>query len=180
MGRLNAPAPDFALDGIVNGQARRVRLSDFRGRWGVLVFDPADFTLVCPTEIRGFQARRPEFARRDCDILGVSVDDVESHRAWAVELGGAEFPLLSDSEDPQHEPGRDDEGVHDDDVLDGGRATAPGGRHFRLGGAPIEIGRDLAVVRRRVDGPGRRDVGPGVTVPGRSPRTPPRPSRRPR
>ena len=71
----------------------------------MLVFYPADFTFVCPTEIRGFQARRPEFARRDCDIVGVSVDDVESHRAWAVELlGGVEFPLLSDPGDPQHEP----------------------------------------------------------------------------
>ena len=131
MVRLNAPAPDFALDGIANGQARRVRLSDFRGRWVVLFFYPADFTFVCPTEIHGFQARRPEFTRRDCDILGVSVDNVESHRAWAVELGGVEFPLLSDPEDPQHEPGRDDEGVHDDDVLDGGpgdgaRTLAPG------------------------------------------------------
>jgi len=180
MVRLNAPAPDFALDGVANDLARRVRLSDFRGRWVVLFFYLADFTFVCPTEIRGFQARRPAFARRDSDILGVSVEDVESHRAWAVELGGVEFPLLSDPEDPQHEPGRDDEGVHDDDVLDGGRATAPGGRHFRLGGAPIEIGRDLAVVRRRVDGPGRGASGPEVTVPGRSPRTPPRPSRLPR
>ena len=65
MVRLNAPAPDFALDGIANGQARRVRLSDVPRSSGV----------------RGFQARRPEFARRDCDIVGVSVDAVESHRA---------------------------------------------------------------------------------------------------
>ena len=58
MVRLNAPAPDVALDASVDGQARRVRLSDFRGRWVVLFFYPADFTFVCPTEIRGFQARR--------------------------------------------------------------------------------------------------------------------------
>jgi AhpC/TSA family len=131
----------------------------------VLFFYPVDFTFVCPTEIRGFQARRTEFTRRDCDILGASVDDIESHRGWAVELGGMEFPLLSDPAGPQHEPGSDDEGVQDDDVLDGDRATAPGGRHFHLGGAPIEICRDLAVVRRRVDGPGRRGVGPGCHRP---------------
>jgi peroxiredoxin (alkyl hydroperoxide reductase subunit C) len=81
MGRLNAPAPDFALDGIANGQARQVRPSDFRGRWVVLFFYPADFTFVFPTEIRGFQARRTELGRLGCDVLAVSVDDVESHRA---------------------------------------------------------------------------------------------------
>jgi peroxiredoxin (alkyl hydroperoxide reductase subunit C) len=61
----------------------------------VLFFYPADFTFVCPTEIRGFHARRAEFARADCQILAVSVDDIESHRAWATELGVG-YPLLSD------------------------------------------------------------------------------------
>lgn len=93
---LNVPAPDVALDAVVDGQVRRIRLGDFRGRWVVLCFYPADFTFVCPTEIRGFQARRTEFSGRGAEILAVSVDDVESHRAWAAELGGVAFPLLSD------------------------------------------------------------------------------------
>jgi alkyl hydroperoxide reductase subunit AhpC len=94
--RLNTPAPDIVLDGIADDRVRSYRLSDFRGHWVVLFFYPADFTFVCPTEIRGFHARRAEFAQRDCQILGVSVDDVESHRAWVNELGGVGFPLLSD------------------------------------------------------------------------------------
>jgi alkyl hydroperoxide reductase subunit AhpC len=73
MVKLNAPAPDVALDATADGQVRRIRLSDFRGRCVVLFFYPADFTFVYPTEIRGFQARRDDFARRDCEILGVSV-----------------------------------------------------------------------------------------------------------
>ena len=93
---LNAPAPEVALDGVADGRTQPYRLSDFRGRWVVLFFYPADFTFVCPTEIRGFHARRADFAQRDCQILAVSVDDVESHRAWAQELGGVGFPLLSD------------------------------------------------------------------------------------
>ncbi len=93
---LNVPAPDVALNAVAEGQVRRIRLGDFRGRWVVLFFYPADFTFVCPTEIRGFQARRAEFAERGAEILAVSVDDVESHRAWAAELGGVAFPLLSD------------------------------------------------------------------------------------
>ena len=83
MVRLNAPAPEVALDGVADGRYAPFRLSDFRGRWVVLFFYPADFTFVCPTEILGFHARRAEFAGRDCQILAVSVDDVESHRAWA-------------------------------------------------------------------------------------------------
>jgi alkyl hydroperoxide reductase subunit AhpC len=63
MVQLNAPAPDFTLDAIASGPARRVRLSDLRGRWVELFFYPADFTFVCPTELRGFQARRTDFAR---------------------------------------------------------------------------------------------------------------------
>ncbi len=94
--RLNAPAPDIALEGVAEGRVRPFRLSEFRGRWVVLFFYPADFTFVCPTEILGFHARQAEFAKRDCQILAVSVDDVESHRAWAAELGGVAFPLLSD------------------------------------------------------------------------------------
>ena len=80
----------------MGGRVRGFRLSEFRGRWVVLFFYPADFTFVCPTEILGFHTRQPEFAKRDCQILAVSVDDVESHRAWAAELGGVAFPLLSD------------------------------------------------------------------------------------
>jgi alkyl hydroperoxide reductase subunit AhpC len=44
--RLNAPAPELALDGIADGRVETYRLSDFRGRWVVLFFYPADFTFV--------------------------------------------------------------------------------------------------------------------------------------
>jgi peroxiredoxin (alkyl hydroperoxide reductase subunit C) len=60
------------------------------------VFYPADFTFVCPTEMRGFEARAGEFRVSGCQVIGISVDDVSSHRSWADELGGLSFPLLSD------------------------------------------------------------------------------------
>jgi len=93
---LNADAPPFALDGIEQGKPGRWSLSDFKGRWLVLFFYPADFTFVCPTEVKGFNALRAEFAAAGAAVVGVSVDDVESHRAWAEELGGVAFPLLAD------------------------------------------------------------------------------------
>jgi len=93
---LNAPAPDFSLDGVASGTRRRFALRDFRGRWLVLFFYPADFTFVCPTEITGFQKSLDEVQRLGAAVVGISADDVDSHVAWAAELGGVAFPLLAD------------------------------------------------------------------------------------
>jgi peroxiredoxin (alkyl hydroperoxide reductase subunit C) len=144
---LNAPAPEFSLEGVERGQVRRYRLGDFRGRWVVLFFYPADFTFVCPTEIRGFQAERPAFEARGGQILGVSVDDVETHRAWAAELGGLGFPLLSD---PTRETCRA-YGVLDDADGRAFRATvivAPDGRIAYLVVSPMNVGRSVSETLR--------------------------------
>ena len=93
---LNTDAPPFSLDGVLEGKTRRFALSEHRGHWVILFFYPADFTFVCPTEIVGFQRRLADVRTCDATVLAVSVDDVESHRAWAEELGGVAFPLLSD------------------------------------------------------------------------------------
>ena len=93
---VNSEAPAFLLEGVQGGTVRTFRLADLRGRWVVLFFYPADFTFVCPTEIRGFEKRAKEFRSRGCEIVAVSVDDPASHRAWGDELGGLSFPLLSD------------------------------------------------------------------------------------
>ena len=94
--RLHDDAPDFVLEGVQQGQVRRYSLSEFRRKWVVLFFYPADFTFVCPTEMRGFQARLPALTAMDAVVLAVSPDDVATHQDWARELGGLDFPLLSD------------------------------------------------------------------------------------
>jgi peroxiredoxin (alkyl hydroperoxide reductase subunit C) len=94
--RIGDTAPDFKLRGILQGQVADYSLAAYRGKWLVLFFYPADFTFICPTEVTGFSKMTKEFAAEDAAILGASVDSIESHRAWAEELGGLEFPLLSD------------------------------------------------------------------------------------
>lgn len=97
-------APDFRLAAAVSGSTdpTEVALGDFAGRWLLLLFYPRDFSFVCPTEMIGFSARAPEFARRNCSIVAVSVDSVETHREWLqtpVGQGGTgalRFPLASD------------------------------------------------------------------------------------
>jgi peroxiredoxin (alkyl hydroperoxide reductase subunit C) len=94
--QIGDKAPDFTATGIVKGAVGDYSLAGYKGKWLVLFFYPADFTFICPTEVVGFSSLAKEFAAEDCAILGVSVDAIESHRSWAVELGGLEYPLLSD------------------------------------------------------------------------------------
>ena len=66
---------------------------------GLILFSyPADFTFICPTEVTGFSKMAAEFRVQEAEILGVSVDPLETHRAWIEELGGVDYPLLSDEE----------------------------------------------------------------------------------
>jgi alkyl hydroperoxide reductase subunit AhpC len=96
--QIGDPAPDFAAPGIFRGKVANYSLASYRGRWLVLFFYPADFTFICPTEVVGFSKLAHAFAAEDAAILGVSVDTIESHRSWAEELGGLEYPLLSDAD----------------------------------------------------------------------------------
>jgi peroxiredoxin (alkyl hydroperoxide reductase subunit C) len=94
---LDAPAPDFDLLGVRAGEDCRVSLRSLRGRWAVVFFYPADFSFVCPTEVRGFAAAHERFAEAGATVVGVSPDPPDTHRAWAEELGGIPYPLLSDA-----------------------------------------------------------------------------------
>ena len=95
-------APEFALEGVLNGKFDTYRLTDYKGRWVVLFFYPLDFTFVCPTEILAFSDRIGEFRKINAEILGASVDSKYSHLAWTEkprEEGGIKslaYPLLAD------------------------------------------------------------------------------------
>jgi peroxiredoxin len=92
--RPGTPAPDFTLP---SGPEAEFRLSDLRGRPVILAFYPADWSPVCGDELALYNELLPEFRRHDTEILGISVDGVWCHRAYA-EARHLEFPLLSDFE----------------------------------------------------------------------------------
>jgi peroxiredoxin 2/4 len=94
--RIGDQAPDFKTKGVFGGEIADYSLRAYQGKWLVLFFYPADFTFICPTEVVGFSNMAKEFAAESAAVLGVSVDDVGSHRAWATELGGLAYPLLAD------------------------------------------------------------------------------------
>jgi peroxiredoxin 2/4 len=96
MVRIGDKAPDFTLKGVFQGKVSDFTLQSFRGKWLILFFYPADFTFICPTEVAGFSKTAHRFRAEDAEILGVSVDSIESHLKWVEELGGVDYPLLSD------------------------------------------------------------------------------------
>jgi thioredoxin-dependent peroxiredoxin len=89
------PAPDFELP---SGQGTPIRLSSYRGRSNVILyFYPRDGTSVCTAEACSFRDHHPTIAAKDAEVLGVSVDSVDSHKKWAQEIG-LNYPLLSDTD----------------------------------------------------------------------------------
>ena len=97
------PAPDFELPAVAGAStgdppaAVPVRLSALRGRPVVLVFYPADWSPVCGDQLAVYAELGAEFARHDAAVLGVSVDSVWCHAAYA-RARDVPFPLLSDFE----------------------------------------------------------------------------------
>lgn len=85
-------APDFTLPDANN---QPISLSDFRGRPLVIVFYPLDWSPGCSQQLDIYQQELDEFERRGTKIVGISVDSIYSHGAWAA-VRGITFPLLSD------------------------------------------------------------------------------------
>ena len=88
------PAPEFTLQ---SGSGSNVSLADLRGRPVVLAFYPADWSPVCSDQLALYEAIRAEFEPYHAAIIGISVDGMWCHRAFA-EARGITFPLLADFE----------------------------------------------------------------------------------
>ena len=102
--QVGQPAPEFDMASTKNVEKLNdnVKLSDYKGKWVVLLFYPLDFTFVCPTELTTFSDRYDDFEGIGAEIIGVSTDSVYSHRAWlntSRDKGGVEglrYPLAAD------------------------------------------------------------------------------------
>jgi thioredoxin-dependent peroxiredoxin len=92
---IDQPAPEFSL--ITNIGDGEIALHDYLGQWVVLYFYPQDFTSGCTIEARRFQQDLGAYVARNAQILGVSVDDVDSHAEFC-DAEGLKFPLLADTD----------------------------------------------------------------------------------
>ncbi len=96
-------APEFTAEAVMpDNSFGKLTLSEFRGKYVILLFYPMDFTFVCPTEIIAFDDKLDEFKKRDCEVIGVSVDSRFTHLAWKNTprdkggVGPVKFPLVAD------------------------------------------------------------------------------------
>lgn len=97
--KIGQKIPNLELDAYVGEQVKKIRLGDFSGKWLVVVFYPADFTFVCPTELEELAQLYPQFQKEDADVLSVSTDTVFVHKAWhdhSPAIKKIRFPMIAD------------------------------------------------------------------------------------
>src|SRR6516164_9143180 len=98
--RINETAPDFTAE----TSQGTIHFHDWIGQgWAILFSHPKDFTPVCTTELGYMAGLEPEFKKRHCKIIGLSVDPVSSHRKWMDDIEQTQgnpvgYPMIGDPE----------------------------------------------------------------------------------
>jgi peroxiredoxin (alkyl hydroperoxide reductase subunit C) len=99
MSLINTQIKPFKATAYVNGKFVDVSEENFKGVWSVLMFYPADFTFVCPTELEDLASLQPEFAKLGVNVYGASTDTHFAHKAWADTsdaIKKVNYPLIGD------------------------------------------------------------------------------------
>lgn len=91
--------PDTEIKIFHEGAEKTVRLKEYRNKWLILFFYPADFTFICPTELVEMAELYSEFQMLGCEIMSVSTDTVFVHKAWhdhSPSIKKILFPMAAD------------------------------------------------------------------------------------
>ena len=97
--QIGQKVSDFEVDAYQDNDIRKLRLSDYKGKWLALIFYPADFTFICPTELEEAASLYPEFRKLDAEVLSVSTDTAYVHKAWhdqSPAVSKIRFPMVAD------------------------------------------------------------------------------------
>ena len=97
---INGLAPPFEAKAYHKGQITTVKLYQYKGKWVVLFFYPADFTFICPTELGEMADHYEELQKLNVEVLSVSTDTVFVHKAWhdvSETIRKIEFPMIADT-----------------------------------------------------------------------------------
>jgi peroxiredoxin (alkyl hydroperoxide reductase subunit C) len=99
MSLINTQIKPFRATAYHNGKFVDLTEENFKGTWSVIMFYPADFTFVCPTELEDLASLQPEFAKLGVNVYGASTDTHFSHKAWhdhSEAIKKVNYPLIGD------------------------------------------------------------------------------------
>ena len=152
MSLINKEVADFSVQAYQNDSFKTVTKVDILGKWSVFFFYPADFTFVCPTELKDLAQKYPEFQKIGCEIYSVSCDSHFVHKAWhdaSDTIKGIAYPMLAD---PNHRLARDfDVLIEADGMTERGTFVVnPEGRIVAYEVVAGNIGRNADELLRRV------------------------------
>ncbi|NLJ95972.1 MAG: peroxiredoxin [Clostridiales bacterium] len=102
MSLVGTVVKEFKANAYHNGEFIQVTDEDFKGKWSVVCFYPADFTFVCPTELEDLQNHYDELKKLGVEVYSVSTDTHFTHKAWhdsSDTIGKIEYIMIGD---PSH------------------------------------------------------------------------------
>jgi peroxiredoxin len=99
MSLINTQIKPFKATAYANGKFIDLTEENFKGTWSVVMFYPADFTFVCPTELEDLASFQPQFSSMGVNVYGVSTDSHFAHKAWhdtSDAIKKVNYPLIGD------------------------------------------------------------------------------------
>ena len=99
MAKVGQKVQDFEVSTYHNNDIKKIKLSDLKGKWVVLLFYPADFTFVCPTELEEAAGLYADFQKAGAEVISVSTDTVYAHKAWhdmSPAIKKIQYPMAAD------------------------------------------------------------------------------------
>ncbi len=97
--QIGEKIPNLGADIYHNEETKKVNFSDYAGKWLILLFYPADFTFVCPTELTEMASQYDEVKKLGAEVISVSTDTVYAHKAWhdsSPSIKKINYPMAAD------------------------------------------------------------------------------------
>lgn len=97
--KVGETIPDYEFEIYQNDDTKTVKFSDYRGKWLIVMFYPADFTFVCPTELEDMAKLYPKIKGMNTEVISFSTDTVFTHKAWhdtSKAIKQIEYPMGAD------------------------------------------------------------------------------------
>ncbi len=96
---IGQQTPDFEFEVYHEGKIKKAKLSDYKNKWIVMLFYPADFTFVCPTELTQAADLYKDFQKAGAEVISISTDTAFVHKAWHDQspmIKKIKYPMAAD------------------------------------------------------------------------------------